>query len=924
MISIEPEEQDWQKSTNEQIEKSEQWRKIRQYRDEYCQQMADALNFSRTEPMSPEEKAGRELVVHHLYRRSRMEEKVKEAKEGREEPKDLLEHLDEQQIEAYFTNFLESSYQKQEDILIKGPQSLFDVLDIQIDNSSYWHLEEGMAWGISDSVGLALNTLGKIWGNTVIHFIQKHNGENLTQDERETFDSIVSTAIFSGRESSMLSWLERDQALFTSALISRSMNFDEDTRGMVTQECVPLLRDYDVDPKDAIANASIVEKLDVLHFLPSFHAHALFGADDPEGNWMPEQYLGDTWEHGKACDIAREILALEPTPFIRYAEQLAEKRIAEEEEQFTLEESYNGDEIIEQPNAYWSRLPEMMSEDSSHIALDAEGVFDHSGMLQSVTLSSEEISKKLSIRDVCADYRFNPFSEESDTDLPLLLQHLHRPAMRSLIEEDLGIDLKSIPLASQIHLLRFLAGKNADTFTKLRSVLQEHPAQVETILKSFFACSEDPSMGESILDLVHLDRSGEILRAYTDIADAAEEDAKGILAMYTKANPQGELDYKDFYTMLLHQAHVTLKNTEETLKEITQATVPSEERNLRIERVIQHAVTLLLGEEKRVHQLRLLVGTLKKMAPSELKKLDVRSLSALKIRGPVKLEDLRTKAEYSKTLQSIRTVIHKTFKQYADDFEHILEHDEKTQMFYCTCNGEIIACFSVSPMEGGMRYADWLASNPHAPVQHLAESVVVTGLDTLDPAKGDYFITKPLRPMQIAVEGLEAVAFGVMQDEQEHTYMQCRRMPEERNAYIGHTLTDEEIAELGEICTEEEKEFKKDLRGKSLKVCRVLFRKRSLREKFSEEEFILRKMKELSEKDEEGRNYVLTRYIADPSNSAITQRYLCVFEPSLLNDSEEQTIRERAERFHEEERREAERARASTEEKERPTEDQTS
>ncbi|HOX40695.1 MAG TPA: hypothetical protein PK263_00705, partial [bacterium] len=58
--------------------------------------------------------------------------------------------------------------------------------------------------------------------------------------------------------------------------------------------------------------------------------------------------------------------------------------------------------------------------------------------------------------EISEDKNALPFYAD-DPDLPLLLTHLHRPALRKMIEDDLGVKLEEIPFRSQVHLLRFLA-----------------------------------------------------------------------------------------------------------------------------------------------------------------------------------------------------------------------------------------------------------------------------------------------------------------------------------------------------------------------------------------------------------------------------------------------------------------------------------
>jgi predicted GNAT family N-acyltransferase len=98
--------------------------------------------------------------------------------------------------------------------------------------------------------------------------------------------------------------------------------------------------------------------------------------------------------------------------------------------------------------------------------------------------------------------------------------------LRTHIEDDLGISLREIPLRSQIHLLRFLAGQDKEGFGRLRVVLQKHPEISNKIVNSFLAVAEDIQYGESILKLAEgLDKhtAEAVFSKYLEIVSATEQ-----------------------------------------------------------------------------------------------------------------------------------------------------------------------------------------------------------------------------------------------------------------------------------------------------------------------------------------------------------------------------------------------------------------
>lgn len=95
----------------------------------------------------------------------------------------------------------------------------------------------------------------------------------------------------------------------------------------------------------------------------------------------------------------------------------------------------------------------------------------------------------------------NPFFGTEEENIPLLLQHLYRPAIRRAIEQDLGISLEDIPLRSQIHFLRFLASADRKTFKRFSQIMKQADTWKYEFLDAFMTASDQPSFGNVLLNV---------------------------------------------------------------------------------------------------------------------------------------------------------------------------------------------------------------------------------------------------------------------------------------------------------------------------------------------------------------------------------------------------------------------------------------
>ncbi|HRH32824.1 MAG TPA: hypothetical protein PK720_01585 [bacterium] len=159
--------------------------------------------------------------------------------------------------------------------------------------------------------------------------------------------------------------------------------------------------------------------------------------------------------------------------------------------------------------------------------------FNH--YLESIVTTYNNATQKVnftSYDNLLENNELNPFAKTTQEQTPLLLRHLHDPKMRQAIEGDLNINLLSLPLRSQIHLLRFLSNTNQKTFNRFKTIITTNPSFKENFLRSFLVVSEDQAYGEHLLTLAETipnQESGEkLFAAYTSFSDQVHSVAKTI------------------------------------------------------------------------------------------------------------------------------------------------------------------------------------------------------------------------------------------------------------------------------------------------------------------------------------------------------------------------------------------------------------
>lgn len=115
-----------------------------------------------------------------------------------------------------------------------------------------------------------------------------------------------------------------------------------------------------------------------------------------------------------------------------------------------------------------------------------------------------------------------PFGSDEPKQLTLLLEQLQRPAIRTAIKKELNIQLETLTLRSQVHLLRFLASQHTEMFGRLSRALNNNDPLKQKILESFLANAEDEKYGAAIIELAEKTNTATlelILSKYLEIVE---------------------------------------------------------------------------------------------------------------------------------------------------------------------------------------------------------------------------------------------------------------------------------------------------------------------------------------------------------------------------------------------------------------------
>ncbi len=571
-----------------------------------------------------------------------------------------------------------------------------------------------------------------------------------------------------------------------------------------------------------------------MHGQRSHYAHVLYDAADAK----------------IADDPATVITALQRE------HQAAERRLAAHEEQGESAAVQEARETLERS---WSTL--RSAEDFDHKL--------HQGLL---TLADEEEATLFpahwrTVETVTHDTTLVPFRPSADEELTLLLRHMHRPAIRRLLEGELNVSLQLLPLATQLHMARFLQTANQATFDRLRRVLRLHPEDAVSILESFFACAEHPQMGMTILALAEHPASVQVLRAYTNLTRGAGAAAEKIATLLRDAGGPVQLTKEYFYRQLIVRANRLLRQFETRLQTTITDGGP-------LAALAAECAKRLVHENEQVDQTRSLVECLPRSEVSHLNLSQLRTVDLQEAFPASNLKDAGMK-------ERMTAVVRRQFPSGDDrEFREDFLENPRSRLVYSTCAGNLLAFFGMTPIdESGERvYLDWFFADPDSPVQYLAEATLISTLKKYEGQHDYEHVAKPhVRSMSIMLEQMPGcVGFGCTRDgEYKHHYLRFRTMRSERTAYRSKSLPAGDLERMWQLCHEADT-LKTD-KATGLQCCRIVFHGRDHHDDLSAKDddgFIFRAMQELCEQGD----MVLTRAVPTAQNSRGRQEYLCIFE----------------------------------------------
>ena len=164
----------------------------------------------------------------------------------------------------------------------------------------------------------------------------------------------------------------------------------------------------------------------------------------------------------------------------------------------------------------------------------------------------------------------NPYLNMDKESGTLLLQHLHRPGLTEKISKDIGIDIRQIPVRSQIHLLRFLAEAGKEDYGRIMAASRNAGEARDNFFETFLVVSEDMDYARNLMDLVRqLKEYPELVKkvfdSYISFVDISYSQAGDILAECQSANPNITMGRDMIVQSLLSRAKDFLIDTSQAI-----------------------------------------------------------------------------------------------------------------------------------------------------------------------------------------------------------------------------------------------------------------------------------------------------------------------------------------------------------------------
>ncbi|MBD3311348.1 MAG: GNAT family N-acetyltransferase [Candidatus Magasanikbacteria bacterium] len=120
-----------------------------------------------------------------------------------------------------------------------------------------------------------------------------------------------------------------------------------------------------------------------------------------------------------------------------------------------------------------------------------------------------------------------PFGVEDAKEEELLLfQQLHRPGLKSYIEDKLNFNFEELDLRTQLHFLSFVSEKDDGTFEDVEDLMQNKHLDHQAFLKTFFACAADRKIGQDIINFARtngIEKANPIFERYQELIEDISE-----------------------------------------------------------------------------------------------------------------------------------------------------------------------------------------------------------------------------------------------------------------------------------------------------------------------------------------------------------------------------------------------------------------
>jgi hypothetical protein len=468
---------------------------------------------------------------------------------------------------------------------------------------------------------------------------------------------------------------------------------------------------------------------------------------------------------------------------------------------------------------------------------------------------------------------------ERGGEMPLLIQHLHDPHIRRMVNDALGVNIVALPLRSQAHLAYFLANGDGTELDELKTRLErKDDTGKRHLLDSFFACAERQEMGDAILELSAYPGSDAVFEAYAKLAASADDIVADILKLQEQV-PGKKYSPEHHLRQLIMKANKMLLRLLEDLRKGKSRTTMDDDGGMRVvefspEGACAAMAKKLFAEEQTVRNFAYLVASLKR---EDLANLNLETFSLTQLRGPLPVADV-IEQPIGKKMKAI--VAHQFPKDVAE-FEEFLT-SPGARMFYSMCGSELLGFFCIRETETGMVHMDWYSTNPDGVVPGLAEATLVSSVRTLGD-KPLYAVVAPhVASSTTAIERLECVAYEET-DEYSQAYLRIRRFEVEHGRYASQHLKEDEIAEIRSLCDASPlKLLPYEAKGKKLLIARVEFHGRRHDHDVNAgtpDGHIFRFLRELNKP---GEPWVMPRYIPAEGNTIDQQIHYCVFERDAL------------------------------------------